>query len=420
MSSPNPVPATPPAPIRHGSPLAPGAAAVPLYSAEFAADPHRVYREMRATFGSLAPVELAPGVPATLVVGYNTARQILNDPAHFPADPRTWQKDIPADCPVLPIMQWRPTASRNTGADFARYRNAITDSNRDVDLYALHDQVERIAIRLINGFCETGSADLIRDYAFPLAFVVVNVVLGCPAEIGQRVATGMAALVEGIDADDGNRMISEAMLELVALKKTRPGNDITSLLLRHPAGLDDEEMVHQVAGHYGAGIEFQQNLIANALRLILTDDHFGGSVLGGNLSTRDALDKVLFNDPPLANFLITYPRQPILVDDVWLPAHQPVLISIAACNNDPATSADDHTGNRSHLAWGIGQHSCPAQSLAYQIAQDAIDQLLDALPELRPARPGVAPTWRPGPFHRALAALPVTFPPAPPLPLAGR
>ncbi|MGY2062489.1 cytochrome P450, partial [Nocardia gipuzkoensis] len=44
-----------------------------------------------------------------------------------------------------------------------------------------------------------------------------------------------------------------------------------------------------------------------------------------------------------------------------------------------------------------------------------IDQLLDALPEIRLAVPGPALQWRPGPFHRALAALPVVFPPSPPL-----
>ncbi|WP_280236751.1 cytochrome P450 [Nocardia cyriacigeorgica] len=385
---------------------------IALHTTEFAADPHRAYHEMRARCGSLAPVELAPGVPATLVIGYSTALRILNDPVRFPADPRSWQHKVPADCPVLPIMQWRPTASRNTGEDFQRYRRAITAGIGQVDVHALHTMVEQIAIPLINGFCETGTADLITDYTFPLAFQVVNALLGCPSEIGQRVATGMAALVEGVDAEQGNTMISEAMLELVTLKQAEPGNDITSRLLHHPATLDDEEMVHQVAGHYGAGIEFQQNLIANTLLLILTDDRFGGDVLGGSLSTRDALDEVLFNDPPLANFLITYPRHPILVDEVWLPANQPVVISMAACNNDPAIRADGQHGNRSHLAWGIGQHACPAQSLAYVIAQNAIDQLLDALPELAPAFPGGGPHWRPGPFHRALAGLPVTFPPS--------
>ena len=44
-----------------------------------------------------------------------------------------------------------------------------------------------------------------------------------------------------------------------------------------------------------------------------------------------------------------------------------------------------------------------------------IDQLLDALPEMRLAVPVDGLTWRPGPFHRALVALPVTFPESPPL-----
>ncbi|WP_432278065.1 cytochrome P450 [Nocardia carnea] len=385
---------------------------VALHAPEFAADPHRAYREMRRRWGSLVPVELAPGVPATLVVGYNTALRILNDPDRFPADPRTWQRTVPADCPVLPIMEWRPTASRNTGADFHRYREAITTSIGNLDLHTLHTTVEKAAIPLINDFCESGSADLITQYVFPLTFTIVNTLLGCPADIGQRVAAGMAALVEGVGAENGNQMISAAMLELVDLKRTEPGNDITSQLLRHPAELNQEEMVHQVAGHYGAGIEFQQNLIANTLLFILTDDHVGSGVLGGSLSTLDALDEVLFNDPPLANFLITYPRHPILVDDAWLPADEPVLISMAACNNDPAIRSDDHIGNRSHLAWGIGRHACPAQSLSYLIAQNAIDQLLDALPEMEPALPGGQPTWRPGPFHRALAELPVRFTPS--------
>ncbi|MGO4613928.1 cytochrome P450 [Nocardia sp. 2YAB30] len=402
-------------PVFHGSPIDSDDPRVPLHSPEFAADPHHTYRQMRTMYGSLAPVELAPGVPATLVIGYSTAVRILNDPEHFPADPRTWQKNVPADCPILPLLEWRPMASRSTGADFVRYRQAITASIDEVDLYALHDTVEEIAIPLINSFCQDGSVDLIRQYVFPLVFEVVNALLGCPPEIGQQVAAGTAALLEGVDAEKGNQMLGEALMNLVTLKRSEPRSDITSVLLQHPSELDDVEVSHHVSQVYGTGIEFQLNLIVNTLLLILTDDRFGGSVLGGNLSTRDALDEVLFNDPPLANLLITYPRQPILVDGVWLPAHQPVVISMAACNNDPAIRTEEQTGNRSHLAWGLGPHACPAQSLSYLVAQDAIDQLLDALPEMRLDLPDGAPTWRPGPFHRALTALPVTFPPSSPL-----
>ncbi|GGL32789.1 hypothetical protein GCM10011588_54530 [Nocardia jinanensis] len=115
----------------------------------------------------------------------------------------------------------------------------------------------------------------------------------------------------------------------------------------------------------------------------------------------------------MANFCTTYPRTPVLIGDTWLPAHQPVLISLAAANTDPGTVGGDATGNRSHLAWSAGRHACPARTIAYLIVQDAIDQLLDALPDMRLAVASTDLMWRPGPFHRALFSLPVTFPLSP-------
>lgn len=368
---------------------------------------------MRAQYGSLVPVELAPGVPATLVVDYRTAVRILHDPTHFPADPRIWERGRPADCPVLPILQWRPNALRSTGSEHDRYRRANTESINGVDLHSMHATVESIAVGLIDDFGSAGTADLVGQYAFPLAFAVVNAMLGCPPEIGRRIAEATAIIFDSGDAEYGNRMLGEAVLELVQLKRDTPGNDIASRLLTHSSNLDDAELIHQIVVLYGAGIEPLQNLMVNTVLLILTDERFAGSVLGGSLSTRDALDEVLFQDPPMANFSVTYPRQPILIDDVWLPADQPVVISLAGCNNDLIDGASDHTGNRSHLAWGAGPHACPARSAAYLIAQDAIDQLLDAIPDLRLAVPKTELSWRPGPFHRALAALPIAFPPTP-------
>ncbi|WP_373284275.1 cytochrome P450 [Nocardia paucivorans] len=404
-----------PGPMSHGSPINTDDPRIPLYVPEFAADPHGAYRAMRERYGSLVPVELAPGVPATLVIGYYTAVRIFNDPDHFPADPRAWQRDVPADCPVLPLMQWRPNARRSDGATHSRYRQVIVAGLTQADRYDLHDTVAQVAVPLINSFCEDGSADLIRQYAFPLTFAVLNSLLGCPTELAQRAASGMAAMFEGVGAERGNKAVMNAMLELIHLKQTTPGSDVTTQMLRHPIGLSDMELAHQVATLYGAGIEPLQNLIVNALRLILTDQQLGDSALDGSLSTRDALDEVLFNDPPVANFCFTFPKQPILIDDVWLPAHQPVVIGLAACNTDPVIGSNQHAGNRAHLAFGNGPHMCPASSLAYRIAQDAIDQLLDALPEMRLGIPAAELTWRTGAFHRALTTLPVVFPASPPL-----
>ncbi|MFG3150538.1 cytochrome P450 [Streptomyces sp. NPDC048219] len=387
---------------------------IALYTAEFAADPHAAYRRMRRTHGPLVPVDLAPGVPATLVIGYYQARRILNDPLHFPADPRAWEKLIPATCPVRPMMEWRPNALRSGGAEHARYRGANTAAIGGVDQHGLRTLVEKVASGAIGDFRERGEADLLSQYAFPIAFRVLSALLGCPDEIGVRIADGMAKIFDTTHAEQGNQILGQAVADLVSLRRQHPGDDITSRLIGHSARLSDEEMGHQLVTLYGAGIEPLTNLISNTVLKILTDEEFSADLHAGLSTVRDALDAVLYTDPPMANYCISYPPYPIDVDGVLLPADQPVVISMSAANNDPAltdgVSEGRHTGNRAHLAWSTGPHTCPARSHAYLIAETAVTHLLDALPETDLAVPVGELVWRPGPFHRALESLPVTFP----------
>ncbi|WP_324188071.1 cytochrome P450 [Nocardia higoensis] len=375
-----------------------------------------MYAQMRQRFGSLVPIWLAPDVPATLVIGYWTALKILNDPEHFPADPRTWERDIPSGCPVLPMMQWRPNALRSSGIEHVRYRSANVDALARVDLRRIHEVVERISVTLVNGFCGRGRAELITDFASPLVFEVIGELIGCDPQVSGRAATGMAMIFDTTaDAAEGNNLIVAALRELVGRKRTHPGKDITSWLLAHHSGLTDEEVIHQLVTLYAAASEPLTNLIVNTLSWMMTHPDFAGEVVGGGLSTRDALTHVLFRDPPIANFCMSYPRQPQLIDGMWVPAHRPAVISLAACNNDPAVVGGNIRGNESHLGLGAGPHRCPARLPAELIAGEAIDQILDALPEMQLARPYEQLRWRPGPFHRALEELPVVFTPVPPL-----
>ncbi|MFF8727524.1 cytochrome P450 [Streptomyces sp. NPDC015171] len=386
-----------------------------LYDAAFAAEPHAAYERMRREHGPLVPVDLAPGVPATLVIGFHQARRILNDPLHFPADPRIWQQSVPQTCPVLPMMEWRPNALRSAGVEHARYRSANTASLQGVDQHELRALVEQVASAAIGEFSALGRADLLVQYSWPIAFRVLSALLGCPDEIGQRIADGMAKIfeAEAETAALGNEILGLAVAELVQLRRREQGEDVTSRLIAHAAALDDIEMSHQLVTMYGAGIEPLTNLISNTVLRILTDEQFSAGLHAGQ-PVRDALDTVLYTDPPLANYCISYPPYAIDVEGVLLPAHQPVVISMAACNNDPAITvgadASYMSGNRAHLSWSIGPHTCPARSHAYLIAETAIACLLDALPELDLACPESELAWRPGPFHRALEALPVRFP----------
>ncbi|MFI5642032.1 cytochrome P450 [Streptomyces goshikiensis] len=393
---------------------APGIAPPPriaLYEAAFAADPHAAYAAMRAQYGPFVPVDLAPGVPATLVIGYDQARRILNDETRFPADPRMWQQTVPDTCPVRPMMEWRPNALRAAGDAHSRYRAANTAALGGVDQHRLHALVQQVTADTITEFRTAGRADLLSQFAWPISFRILSALLGCPDEIGRRIADGMAKIFDGANAASGNQILGQAAADLVALRRRHPGRDITSRLIAHPSRLDDTELTHQLVTLYGAGIEPLTNLITNTLLRLLQDEDFAATVHAAGASVREALDTVLYRDPPLANFCISYPPHPVNVDGLQLPAHQPVVISMAACNNDPALGeASGGSGGRAHLSWSTGPHACPARSDAYLIAETAITHLLDALPEMDLACPPEDLTWRPGPFHRALTHLPIHFP----------
>lgn len=391
---------------------------VPLYGPEFLADPDRVYRDMRDKYRTMVPVELAPGVPATLIIGYRDGLKILGDSFHYSSDPRCWQQGVPSDCPVLPLLQWRPNAIRSAETDHVRLRSATAAALGAVDLHGLQRTVEGTARTTINTFCGSGSAELLGQYAFPLTFKVLNELLGLSATEGKDALSGMADILNAADsaaAHRGNELFETVLLEVTQRKRANPGADLVSSLVRHPAGLTDTEVVNQSALFYAAGTEALCGLILNTLFMMFTDDLFSGQVLSGVLTTRDALDEVLFTNPPWSNFCVRYPSQPQLIDDIWLPAHQPVIVSATACNSDSETRGD-RTGNRSHLSWGAGSHACPAQSLAMIIARGAIDQLVDALPEMALGTTVDSLKWRTGPLHRMLDALPVIFPAAPLLP----
>lgn len=397
-----------------GSPGRPVAQGLPLYGPDFAADPHAHYKLLRR-YGPIAPVELSPGVEAYLITSYSLALEVLRDTERFAKDPRGWRAldegRIPPDSPVGPMMMYRNNALFNDGEAHARLRGAITDGITRVDPYAMGEYVERSADMLINRFADKGEADLLSDYAAAVPLLVFNQLFGYPAEHGLRLVGTMAKIFDsGEEAARANEELLAYIADLIEGKRERPGADITSWMIAHPSRLTDEELAQQLILILAAGTEPQLNLIANALRLLLSDDRFAGELAGGSMPVQDAIDEVLWTDPPMANYGTRFARRDLDLAGVRIRRGDPVLTSYAAANTDPELTSDGRLGNRAHLAWSIGAHRCPAEGPARAIASVAIEKLLDRLPDVELAVPVHQLSWRPGPFHRALAALPVRFP----------
>ncbi|MEW1864834.1 cytochrome P450 [Streptomyces sp. NBC_00669] len=403
MSTDSGFPSPPPGCPAHGR--------VPLHGPEFQADPDSYYAWMR-NFGPTAPVELAPGVNATLVTDYSAALQLLQDPDTFRKDSRRWRAfnegKVNPNSPVVPLLAYRPNCMFTDGADHLRLRQAVTDTMARVDSHLLKRNVDRVSRYLIEQFSTRGSVDLLNDYAKLLPLFVFSELFGCPADIGDRVIFGINGIFDGINAEKANEVLGQSVAELVALRRAQPGDDVTSWLMQHPAKLTDEEMVHQLILLLGSGAEPLRNLIGNGLCLILSDDRFSD----GGLLVEDAIDEVLWNNPPMSNYAPHYPVADIEFAGRRIDAGELVLVSFAAANTDPALSGSRQLlSKRAHLAWSTGPHGCPAKDPAQLITIAAIENLLNQLPDIELAVPVDSLTWRPGPFNRALAALPARFAP---------
>ncbi|MDH6189556.1 cytochrome P450 [Streptomyces sp. CZ24] len=387
----------------------------PMHDANFAADPQAVYEQLREQ-GPAGPVELAPGVDATLVVGYETALRVLQNPTSFPRDARRWaalnEGRVPMDSPVLPMMAYRPNALFTDGAVHLRLRKAVTDSLAKLNITRIRRDVEPIADYLIDQFSERGRADLLAEYAKLLPLLLFNKLFGCPAEIGDTLTTEMSAMFDGKDPVRTKARLDACLMQLIAIKRREPADDVISWLIQHPAGLTDEELKDQLVMLMGAGIEPERNLIGNALLELLSG---GASGRGAGMMVEEAVDHVLWHRTPIANYAAHYPVQDTdFGNGVIAPAGSPVLISFAGANSDPALAeARRSAGRGAHLAWGAGSHACPAKDPAQVIAVTAVEKILNALPDLALGVPEEELQWRPGPFHRALVSLPVAFSPTP-------
>ncbi|MFF7754679.1 cytochrome P450 [Streptomyces sp. NPDC007971] len=382
---------------------------LPLYGPEFGSDPDGHYEHLRS-LGPSAPVDIAPGVEVELVTSYDAALYILQNPGSFVRDSRRWKAlnegRVPEDSPALPMMRYRPNALLSDGAAHARLRQAVTDSLASVNELQLVRQTQQSADYLISRFSSErlGQAELMAEYAQPLPLLVFSDLFGCPPEIGDRVIAGISGLFDGQPGAD--QIVGEAVYELIALKRRRPGDDLTTRLMEHSAGLTDEEMLHQLVTLLSGGTMPLSATIGTGSALILGEDWQTG------LPVEDAVTQVLWNYAPIANYAAHYPTHDVELGGRTLRANEPVVISFAGANTDPRLAEHrEQLSAKAHLAFGAGPHACPAKDPAFVIAVTAIETLLNRLPDIEVRVPFKDLSWVPAPWSRSLVTLPVRFTP---------
>ncbi|MFJ4621990.1 cytochrome P450 [Streptomyces sp. NPDC088812] len=396
--------------------------AVPLAGLEYQQDPSRLYRALRREHGAVAPVLLDGDIPAWLVLGYSEVSYVTSHDELFARDSRRWNQweNIPADWPLLPFVGYQPSVLFTEGDEHRRRSEVITDALEGVDQFELARECRQIADQLIASFAGSGQAELMSAYAHALPMRAVVQMCGMP-HTGEDTQRLVEDLQISLDANEGQdpvaayMRVAERIQQLVKEKRERPGPDVTSRMLLHPAGLTDEEVVQDLITIIAAAQQPTANWICNTLRLLLTDERFALSVSGGRLSVGEALNEVLWLDTPTQNFIGRWAVRDTQLGGRRIRAGDCVVLGLAAANTDPQIWPESYVGaeNAAHLSFSNGEHRCPypAPLLADVMARTAVENLLERLPDLVLAVEPEELTWRPSIWMRGLSALPVEFTP---------
>jgi cytochrome P450 len=399
------------------------AGAARLDAAAVGRDADGLYRELRRVHGTVAPVLLEGQVPAWLVLGYREVQYVAGNPELFGRDSRRWHAwdAVPHDWPLLPFVARTSSVVFTEGAEHRRRAGAIADVLAQIDPFVLRQDAERAADAAIDCFAGDGRAELMAQYATQVPLQVLSRLLGLREDAAGGPAQDTAAALgdSGQRAVAAHARIRRTMELLVERGRRNPDGALASRLLAHPAAPTDEEAVQDLLALTDAGLRATADWIGNALRLMLTDDRFALSLSGGRRSVGQALTEVLWTDPPVQNVIGRWAARDTRLGGQHIRRGDLLVLGLAAAGTDPlvcphagpATAAD--SANRAHLAFSHGEHRCPAPApeLAEVVAAAAVEVLLDRLPDLAPACPPEAVTWRPSVWMRGPAALPVEFTP---------
>ncbi len=390
-----------------------------LYGPEAEADPTGLYETLRAEHGEVAPVLLHGDLPAWLILGHSANLTAMRTPSRFSRDSRRWsafQEDqVTPDSPLMPMVAWQPLCVFADGEEHKRLRGAVTDSLGRFDRRGIRRYVTRFADQLIDAFGAAGQADMVSQFAEHLPMLVMTQLVGMPEGYGPQLVRAARDLMKGTEtAIASNDYVVATLRQLVERKRANPGADLASWLLQDQAGLSDDEVMEHLRLVLIAANETTVNLIADTLKMVLTDRRFRANLSGGHMTLPDALDQVLWDTPPLSAVPGLWATGDTELGGQQIKAGDMLLLGLAAGNVDPAVRPDLDMplyGNRSHLAFSGGPHECPGQDVGRAIAETGIDILLTRLPDLQLAVPEEDLRWDSAWLSRHLSELPVQFAP---------
>lgn len=383
-------------------------------SAQYPLDPFPQYERMRAT----APVFQDDQSGSWHVFRYDDVQRVLSEHA-------TFSSRMGGDNPSGTGQLFASSLITTDPPRHRQLRSLVTQAFTPKAVDALAPRIAGLTDELLAEIAGKGSADLIRDLAYPLPVIVISELMGIPSEDRERfkhwsdvIVSQTRTLPASETQDSTTSEMVEYFLALIDQRRSRPGTDLISSLLA--AEIDGQKLtVPELLGFCAlllvAGNETTTNLIGNAVLCLAESPGTLERLLSEPALVPQALEEVLrFRSPVQSMYRVAVADT--VVGDHLIPAGAPIVAWIGSANRDGqqfqrAAEFDvDRNPNR-HLAFGHGIHFCLGAPLARLEARIALEALLSRLPGLSVAS-GAQLERMDSSIVYGLKELPVTWQPA--------
>jgi cytochrome P450/nitrite reductase/ring-hydroxylating ferredoxin subunit len=365
--------------------------------------PFDIYRKSREQM----PVFYSERFDLWVVTRYDDVVRILKDPATFSS-----AESLSVDTTVAPEVQavldtgFPPTPTLVTADPpvHTRFRELVGRAFTSRRVAQLEPQMRDIANRLVDVFVQCGSADIVRQFAYPFPMEVIAEILGLPVSDMDRFKRwsddmnarfGLLPLERQIECARSEVEFQHYFAARLEERRHRPQQDfLTDLLNARVHGerpLDMLELLSILKQLLIGGNETSTNLIGSAMLLLMTHADQLEVVLNDRAKIANVVEEALRLDSPVQGLFRTTTRE-VELGGVRLPKGAHLELLYASANRDERHFHDAdrfdvrRNDSSNHMAFGFGIHFCIGAQLARYEGRIALETLLDRLPNPRLAR----------------------------------
>ena len=399
--------------------LAPESLGIDLMSgAFFGREPHDAFAWMRAN----APVYYDEANDLWAAASYAAVKHASVDTESFSNAGGARPK-----YPPLPMM------IDFDAPEHVRRRRLVSEGFTPKRVRALEDELRVICDAIIDGVCEQGSCDFVRDVAAPLPLIVIGDMLGVAREDRNDLLRWSDDMLKGQGSLDPARL-EGAMhaftqyteyIHPVFEARQASGNteDLVGVLCHAEIdgdSLDDDSLVHETLLILIGGDETTRHVISGGVEELLAHPDQAARLAADPATLMPgAVEEMLRWVSPIKNMARTATRD-VELCGAQIREGQELLLIYPSANRDEAVFEDPDTFDiarspNPHLAFGFGAHFCLGNQLARLELKVMVERVLTRLPDLRLSVERDALPRRDANFISGIEEMPVLFTPTSPV-----